>query len=331
VKPIFKDYTKASAINECTSVGITLNDKICLAKNRDRAYYPTIKIVRDIINGLEVAYMYDEDTDYSEGLNEAHIGIVNTTLQGKKDEKEIKTRKRHKKLSADGTKIRKALGYSDIKKVVQSLDLYDRGLGGHTTVAFPEGFIAIEKLKFGKPKVTKFDKRGIIVRTNHGIKYPDQGYQFGVDRESSLSRAFHATKEARLSKDPGDLLRRLRDHHEDLPGYLEPYRTNYKVWTSSQILLDVTDLKMKFVVDENANFLGIENRLPAGYKPKIHIEIKKLETKFVTRPTEYAGAEQDVEHSGYTKLEIDAQKENALYKTEDEDDNEQRLTQLQNW
>ena len=325
MKPIFKDFSQVTAINECTSVGICIQDKILLAKNRDRAYYPKIKIVRDIINGLEVAYMYDEDTDYSEGLNEAHIGIVNTTLQGKKDEKEVKNNRRHKKLCADGTKIRKALGYSDVKKVVQCLDLFDRGLGGHTTVAYPEGFIAIEKLKFGKPKISKYDKSGVIVRTNHGIKYPDQGYQFGIDRESSLSRAFHATREAREAKDAGELLRRLRDHHEDLPGYLEPYRTNYKVWTSSQILLDVTDLKMKFVVDENADFIGIEDRLPNGYKPKIEIEIKKLETKFVTRPTDYRGAKVDIENSGMTKLELDA----LADKTEEQDNIKDRIMRLQ--
>ena len=292
MKPIFKDYTKASSINECTSVGITLDNKVCLAKNRDRSYYPKIKLVRDIINGLEVAYMYDEDTDYSEGMNEARIGIVNTTLQGKKDEKEVKTNNRLKKLSADGTKIRKALGFSDIKKIVKCLDLYDRGLGGHTTVAYPEGFIAIEKIKFGKPKITKYNKSGIVVRANHGIKYPDQGYQFGVDRESTLSRAFYATKEARTATEPSELLMKMRYHHEDLPGYLEPYRTNYKVWTSSQILLNVTDLKITFVVDENADFIGIENRLPNGYEPKIQIEIQKLSTKFETRSTDYKGAEE---------------------------------------
>ena len=121
MKPIFKDYTKASSINECTSVGITLDNKVCLAKNRDRSYYPKIKLVRDIINGLEVAYMYDEDTDYSEGMNEAHIGIVNTTLQGKKDEKEVKTNNRLKKLSADELKSEKLWDLVMLKKLLNVL------------------------------------------------------------------------------------------------------------------------------------------------------------------------------------------------------------------
>ena len=75
-------------LNECTSVATTIQGKTLIAKNRDRTYIPKVKIVREIINGLETAYMYDEDTDYAEGMNEAGIGIVNTTLQGKSDEKE---------------------------------------------------------------------------------------------------------------------------------------------------------------------------------------------------------------------------------------------------
>lgn len=302
----FKEHFHASnVLNECTSVGICIDGNIVLAKNRDRAYYPKIKLVREIINGLETAYMYDEDTDYSEGMNEAHIGIVNTTLQGKKDEKELDKHRKLNKLNADGAKIRKALGYADIHKMVKSLDLYDRGLGGHTTIAYPEGFISIEKLKYGKPKVTTFNKTGVIVRTNHGISYPDQGYQFGIDRESSLSRAFFANKEARAAKNSEDLLIKLRNHHEDVPGYLEPYRTNYKVWTSSQILLDVTQLKMIFVIDENANFTGIENRLPNGYKPKIKIEVQKLETKFSVRPTSYKWADETSTAPNYEEDEME--------------------------
>ncbi|NBO98704.1 MAG: hypothetical protein EBU90_00985 [Proteobacteria bacterium] len=292
----FNDYYKASNINECTSVGISIEDKVILAKNRDRTYYPRVKIVRDLINGLEVAYMYDEDTDYSEGMNEAHIGIVNTTLQGKKDENEGSSKnkgKRLRRLSGDGHKIRTALGYTDPEKVVKSLDLFDRGLGGHTTVAYENGFISIEKLKFGKPVIKQYDKNGVIVRANHGIAYPDQGYQFGKDRESTLSRVYWATKEARLAISPEDLLNKMRQHHEGIHGYLEPYRTNYKVWTSSQILLNVTDLQMIFVVDENADFIGIEDRLPKGHTPKIDIQIQKLETKFVTRDADYKGDERE--------------------------------------
>ena len=258
-------------ISECTSVGVSIGNKIILAKNRDRTYYPKLKIIREMINGIETCYMYDADTDYSEGLNEKGIGIVNTTLQGKEDEKENKSINKHKKLSADGHKIRTALGLDDIEKIIKTLDLFKRGLGGHTTIAHNKGYVSIEKLKMGKPHITHYDKNDIIVRTNHGLHYPDQGYQQGLDRESSLSRAFHATRDAREATTPEELLELMRTHNE--PGYLEPYRTNYKVWTSSQILLNLTDLEMILVVDENAKFLGVENRLPKNYTPKIDIKL----------------------------------------------------------
>jgi hypothetical protein len=280
-KLLLESVFNGDLISECVSVGLVIKGDIILTKNRDRTYNPTIKIIREIISGTEVLYMYDVDTDYSEGMNEHGIGIVNTTLQGKEDEKAIKITRKHKKLSADGHKIRIALGYKNVDDVVESLDLFKRGLGGHTTVAYKNGFVSIEKLKMGKPHVEKLSKDNVIVRTNHGLSYPDQGYQSGPDRESSVSRAFYATKEARKAKSPEELLSNMRKHHS-LPGYLEPYRTNYKVWTSSQILLNLTKLEMIFVIDENTKFIGLENRLPNGYKPKIKLRVFKLDTKYET-------------------------------------------------
>ena len=269
-------------LSECTSVGVTIKNKIILAKNRDRTYYPKLKIIREMINGIETCYMYDVDTDYSEGMNEKGIGIVNTTLQGKEDEKERKTVNKHKKLSADGHKIRTALGMTDVDEIIKTLDLYKRGLGGHTTIGHKSGYVSIEKLRMGKPHITKYDKNDVIVRTNHGIFYPDQGYQQGLDRESSLSRAFHATKDAKEAQTPEELLELMRTHNE--PGFLEPYRTNYKVWTSSQILLNLTDLELTLVIDENAKFLGVEDRLPKNYTPKIDIKLYESKIYIDTKP-----------------------------------------------
>lgn len=272
-----------TVLSECTAVGIRISNQILLAKNRDRTYNPQIKIVREILDGTEVLYMYDIDTDYSEGMNEHGIGIVNTTLQGKEDEKTIKITRKHKKLSGDGHKIRHALSMHKVDDVVESLDLYRRGLGGHTIVGHKNGYVSIEKIRMGKPHISHLDKKDVVVRTNHGIYYPDQGYQSGKDRESSVSRAFHANQEARTSKSAEDLLIQLRKHHH-LPGYLEPYRTNYKVWTSSQICLNLSKLEMIFVLDENTKLLGVENKLPDGYKPKIKLKLYELDTQYSVTP-----------------------------------------------
>jgi len=272
-----------AVIAECTAVGIRVKGDILLAKNRDRTYNPQIKLVREIVDGTEILYMYDIDTDYSEGMNQYGIGIVNTTLQGKEDEKAIKLTRKHKKLSGDGHKIRRALSMKNLDDIIESLDLYQRGLGGHTIVGHKNGYISIEKIKLGKPNIVHLSKDDVVVRTNHGIHYPDQGYQSGLDRESSVSRAFHANQEARQAKNAEDLLSHLRKHHH-LPGYLEPYRTNYKVWTSSQICLNLSKLEVTFVLDENTKILGVENRLPNGYKPKIKLNLYELDTTYSVTP-----------------------------------------------
>ena len=64
----------------CIIVNKRVGDRIILAKNRDRAYKPSLEIVHTIIDGVEVVFLRDTITDWSEGLNEYGIGIVNTAL-----------------------------------------------------------------------------------------------------------------------------------------------------------------------------------------------------------------------------------------------------------
>lgn len=281
----FKQFLTAP-LNECVSVALTVADKIVLAKNRDRAYYPTLSIVHEIINGIEVVYMYDIDTDYSEGMNELGMGIVNTTLQGKKDEKagkKHKTEDKPKKIDKDGFKIRKALGCKTIEEMIDILRVDENGVGGHNVIATRDKFISIEKVKGDLSKIRTYKTTDVISRSNHGLDFPDQGYQYGMDRESSVSRKFYATQEAREAKSVDDVLAKLRTHHKDVPGYLEAFRTNYKLWTSSQILLNLTDLEFTLVMDEDTIFKGVENRLPINYKPKIKIKAQKIQTTFDVR------------------------------------------------
>ena len=50
-----------------------------IGKNRDRNYTPKLKVVREISgNGIEVCYVQDQDTDWSEGMNSNGIGLVNS-------------------------------------------------------------------------------------------------------------------------------------------------------------------------------------------------------------------------------------------------------------
>ena len=77
-------------IEECIVVGGIASGGHVLGKNRDRNYAPRLEIVREIMDGVEVAYIHDLDTGYLEGMNSAGLGMVNAALLVGKDEKEVK-------------------------------------------------------------------------------------------------------------------------------------------------------------------------------------------------------------------------------------------------
>ena len=70
----------AKIIQECIIVSKEVGDKFILAKNRDRAYKPKLEVVHTIIDGIEVAYLHDMITDWSEGMNANGIGVVNSEI-----------------------------------------------------------------------------------------------------------------------------------------------------------------------------------------------------------------------------------------------------------
>ena len=99
----------------CIIVSKEINDKFILAKNRDRAYKPVLEVVHAIMGEVEVAYLHDVTTDWSEGLNEFGIGIVNSALLVGHDEAEHKIIKKRGKPSKDGKKIRTTLSQKTLK------------------------------------------------------------------------------------------------------------------------------------------------------------------------------------------------------------------------
>ena len=75
-------------IEECVIARLTVDGNIILAKNRDRMYAPDLEVIHEIVDGIEIVYMRDTLTDWSEGLNEKGIGVVNASLMVGFDEKE---------------------------------------------------------------------------------------------------------------------------------------------------------------------------------------------------------------------------------------------------
>ena len=70
----------------CVIASLYLENQSILVKNRDRKYKAFVKAVHEIKNGVEVLYIQDTGTDWSEGLNEYGIGITNATLMVVQDE-----------------------------------------------------------------------------------------------------------------------------------------------------------------------------------------------------------------------------------------------------
>jgi hypothetical protein len=58
--------------------------------------------------------------------------------------------------------------------------------------------------------------------------------------------------------------------------FMNPYRrsNSFNISTSSQLLMDLTNLTFEFRHDAgNSSFKGYDNRLPKGYTPKIKVII----------------------------------------------------------
>jgi len=189
-----------------------------LAKNRDRNYSPTIKMVQTKRGGVERLYLYDLQTGYSEGINEHGLAIVSAAVSVKSDEKEGKKRSRTNGTSKDGKRIRDALLESTVKKAVDKL--IATRIPGNTFITdgkvcylLEAGYRDPDAKERGeyRHELVKCDPSKTYVRTNHGILLPYLGYnpKDPLQRDkakSSRTRYDVAHKEADGCNDPQELL-----------------------------------------------------------------------------------------------------------------------------
>ena len=144
-------------LNECIIVSKEVGDKFILAKNRDRAYKPILEIVHTIIDGMEVAYLHDTITDWSEGMNANGIGVVNAALLVGHDEAEKKLVKKVGKPGPDGDKMRNIIKQPTLKDALKACLTYKGqsklSLKGHTFISSPKTMISVESTSKHKPDV----------------------------------------------------------------------------------------------------------------------------------------------------------------------------------
>ena len=284
-----RHWQESKNLIECVVARTIVDGKTILAKNRDRGYDAKIKVIHELLDGVEVVYLHDELTDWSEGLNEFGVGIVNASLTVAFDEKEGAMAKKKldkgkaPKVSFDGLKIRTALSKRKLVDSIRSIisfvgeDKKDIGIKGHTIVSTPTNGFIIEMTSKDAPVIIRLKQDSTSVRTNHGIAYPNNGYTDGIKRTSSLSRQAIAKDKLKNAKSVTDVLNVLAHQYTKDP-FLNPYRRDNKfnMQTTSQVMYNLNDLEFVLRWDEDhSEFLGIINLLPKGYDPKIKIKIQK--------------------------------------------------------
>jgi hypothetical protein len=265
-------------IRECIIVAKKVGDAVIMAKNRDRAYKPQLEIVHEIVDGVEIAYLRDMVTDWSEGINEYGIGVLNTALMVGYDENEKKIVKKGGKPSKDGARIRQALTSKTLREAVETVA--KMGVKGHTFVSDPQKMVSMEMTSKHNPKLDIRDlSSDNFVRTNHGYHYYDAGYTKGDDYLSSKIRKISAEKVLGAAEEAMDILDGLKKQFYASDSHLNMRRDTEKMSTSSQLMLNLTDREMTlhYFKSKVEKFNGIVNRLPEGHTPKIKIHIQEVE------------------------------------------------------
>ena len=273
----------------CVILYTQLNGKTILAKNRDRTYKPKIQIVHEIVNGIELVYFKDLDTNWMEGINEKGCAMVNSSLY---NPNRVSVRSRVRK-NPDYLKHHLVKGNvfhnilcekESIDKLLKQ-DRYFKMIEGHTLLVAEGKCYQIEETE--KEFSIKPNHKNSVVLSNHG-EDTDAGYRTGKKGVSSFLRQKIVEQELKKVKSYDQLLSMMNKNYSNIDPRFHPYRSKHLtqkynpklgkhmkfVRTTSQVLLNITDLEFVYFNDasneKNVTFL---NKLPKSYTPKIKVTI----------------------------------------------------------
>ena len=271
-------------LNECVIAAKRIDaeengDKnFIVIKHRDRNYKPSLSIIHTVVNGMEIAYLRDDTTLWSEGMNAAGICIVNSALAVDADENMAKLAKKADtapKFSKDGERILKALTMNNIDDASFFAKNFKGGIQGHTLITDGDEVYTMEMTSQHPAVITRLDGMDLIVRTNTGIIHPDAGYQqgFGVGYKSSLVRKSTTEDMIRDLNDPKEMLAAMRKQPYAKNSQLNPRRSTSSLSTSSQLLMNPKTLSLHLVLikDQVEIFKGIVDQIPPDFEPQIKI------------------------------------------------------------
>jgi len=270
----------------CLLVYALIENKIILAKNRDRYYIANLEIVHEIINGTEVVYVKDEKSECIDGMNEYGIGYINSQLNIGNYIPENIFNEKMDYIRREGPIIKKRiLSEDNFKEAINILlnNKYfdDLSVQGHILIGTPEKCIHIESTFNNEPFIEEISRNTIL--TNHGIKYTN--VRKNKNYKSSIIRKKIMEEKLKSIYKVDDLLLKMREKCNIEP-YLCPYKDRLLIKekkegkienTNYQVLYNLTDKVVYFNYDLNSSiFKGIKNKLPKNYKPKIKIIVGKI-------------------------------------------------------
>jgi hypothetical protein len=276
----------------CVIAYININNEKILVKNRDRLYKPIISVIHEIINNIEVVYIYDHITHWVEGMNEHGIGLVNSALMIKFDESEGS----QNIVKNSGLKTINIISKPLLKDAITSTINYTakskKPLQGHTIIGNENEIFHIEAVDKQNTIVNKINDK-IFVATNHGLN-TNSGYIKGRKRVSSLIRKKIIETEL-MNATNNNILELLNKNYICLDPRMSPYRdrqsttdvlknksdTTKIFGTTCQLMLNLTKKEFHVNVDKNnGDFKEYVNNLPKNYIPKIKVRIS-----FITKNT----------------------------------------------
>ena len=261
-------------IEECIVVGGKASGGHVLGKNRDRNYAPKLRIVRDVVDGVEIAYIHDLDTGYLEGMNSAGLGMVNAALLIGKDEKEVKG----KVQSEDGPRMLQALKYTKLSDMIKSLISYMDGIKGHTIVGSPKSLYSIEMTGLTNPIVRKLNPAtGFDVRTNHGEEHATAGYTPKKEPDDYMSSKIRkATAQVQLANvdDHQKVMPALAQQHFEPESNYNMLRSTDNMMTTNQVMMHLDNKEMLvYIVPNQCRYQGIVDNCPDGHDHAITIKV----------------------------------------------------------
>ncbi len=266
-------------ISECIIAAGQLHghEDFALVKSRDRNYHANVKVYREMSSeedSLEIIYMLDDDTGYTEGMNSSGIGIVNSALLVGDDEKAVKGKKK----SHDGDVMKKALQFSSLNDVIKTLTSYKNGIKGHTFVGSPDAMYSIEMTSKHNPIIKKLNPTtGFDVRTNHGEDHSSAGYSPERKPDDYLgSKIRKATAEVELNgiDDWGDLAPSLAKQPFETGSNYNVLRRSDNMRTTSQVAMNLDQGEFALYIFPNeCTYHGMVDNTPNDYQPKIKFKL----------------------------------------------------------